>query len=433
MKKAATYSLIVLATVATAGAFMRALPWLQVDVSFENIRQAHSHLGFLGWLFSAYVLVLLRLFLPKEKAWSRDKQQWFYTSLATALLIFPAFWFWGYKAPAIALLTIHTGIAYILLIKIWRQCSATGKPSGWFLKAAILFFFLSSLGPFAIPFIQVFGDGSPVNVRLAVHFYLHFQYSGWFVFGFLAMLYRFMEMQGGMIPRRVAAIHLILAGAATFPLYLLTAPALNDTLSSIYQQLSWLVDTAPWLQLAAMLLFLHFAWRQWPGKQSACNWLGLFALSILTVKVLLEWLVFLPSLSKIIDLSNHFLVITYLHLMFLGMATPAAWWLYGQLGWLPSEKPAFRWWAAVFIAGFVLTEGLLLGMGLGAPSAWFTEGLLAGAALMLAAVGGVLALQLQPDTVLLPQVKGEMQTIKLPCLTDRPTVAAGEKNTNEHR
>ncbi|MAT53740.1 MAG: hypothetical protein CMN32_04620 [Saprospirales bacterium] len=420
MKKAATYSLIVLTTVAAAGAFMRAMPWLQVDLSFEKIRHAHSHLGFLGWLFSAYILVLLRLFLPKEKAWSRDKQQLFYAALVTAVLMFPAFWLWGYKAPAIALLTLHSLLAWVLLVKIWRQASVPGKPSGWFLKAAIFFFFLSSLGPFAIPFIQVFGDGSPVSVRLAVHFYLHFQYSGWFVFGFLAMLYRFLEIQGGMIPHRVAAIHLGIAGAATAPLYILTAPALNDSLNSVYQHLSWLIDSAPWWQLAAMLLFLFFAWRQWPGKQVSTAWPGVFALSVLTIKVLLEWLVFLPPFSNFIDPGNHFLIITYLHLLFLGMATPAVWWMYGGFGWLPADRPAFGWWGSCFLTGFVITEGLLLAMGLGWATVWFTEGLLAGAVLMLAGVGGVLVLQMKPESEVLPQAKGMMNPIELP-------IAAGEK------
>lgn len=431
MKRAATYSLIVLVTVAAAGAFMRALPWLQVHLNFENVRHAHSHLGFLGWLFSAYVLVLLRLFLPKEKAWSRDKQQLYYAALVTAALMFPAFWLWGYKAPAVALLTLHTIIAYLLLVKLWRQNAVSAKPSGWFLKAAVFFFFLSSLGPFAIPFIQVFGDGSPVSVRLAVHFYLHFQYSGWFVFGFLAMLYRFIEMQGGTIPRRIAALHLGLAGGATLPLYLLTAPRLNDTLGHLYQQLRWLIDSAPWWQLAAMLLFLSFAWRQWPGMRKATNWLGIFALAILTIKVLLEWLVFLPPFSRFIDLSNHFLIITYLHLLFLGMATPAVWWLFGHLEWLPSENAAFKWWAGTFITGFVITEGLLLAMGLGWPPAWFTEGLLLAALLMLAGVGGVLGLQLAVSAAL-PQAKEMEKAQDSAGMAGFEALAANEIKANEH-
>ncbi len=430
MKQAATYSLMVLATVAAAGTFMRAMPWWQVDLPFEHIRHAHSHLGFLGWLFSAYVLVLLRLFLPKEKAWSRDKQQWFYAALVTAALMFPAFLFGGYTAPAIALLTLHTVIAYVLLVKIWRQHGPSGRPSGWFLKVAIFFFFVSSLGPFAIPFIQVFGSGSPVSVRLAVHFYLHFQYSGWFVFGFLAMLYRFLETRGEAIPRRVAATHLVLAASATLPLYILTAPALNDAFEQFYESFSWLINPAPWWQLAAMLLFLHFAWRQWPKRQRGVNWPGFFALSVLTVKVLLEWLVFLPSFGKWIDIGNHFLVITYLHLLFLGMATPAVWWLFGHLGWLPSGKTAFQRWAVVFIAGFVFTEGLLLGMGLGSAATWFAEGLLAGALLMLAGTAGILSLQLKPNTTPLPQAKAALQTIELPDRDDRQAIAAGEIKTN---
>lgn len=420
MKRAATYALVVLTMVAASGTLMRAMPWWRVDWPYENIRHAHSHLGFLGWLFSAYVLVLFQFFLPKEKAWSRDKQQWFYAAVVTAVLMFLAFLWRGYKAPAVALLTVHTGIAYVLLAKVWRESQVADKSSGWFLKAAIFFFFLSSLGPFAIPFIRMVGDGSTESVRLAVHFYLHFQYSGWFVFGFLAMIYRYLELQGEGIPKRVAGIHLVLAGSATLPLYFLTAPSLNEAISRWYRHLSWVVDAGPWWQLAATIMFIFFAWRQWPSKSEGPRWLPIFALSVLATKVLLEWLVFSTPMREWLKVGNHFLLIAYLHLTFLGMATPAAWWMFGKAGWLPTQGPAFRRWSTTFAIGFLSTEALLLAMGLGLAKAWLVKGLLAGAALMLAGVAGVLVAQLADAFQTLPKVKENIQTVELP-------VAAGEK------
>ena len=425
MKKAAIYSMMVFGVVAVAGTWMRAMPWWPSALPFENLRHAHSHLGFLGWLFSAYVLVLLRLFLPEGKAWSRDKQLWFYGALITALLMFPAFLFGGYTAPAITLLTLHTGMAYVLLAKIWKQTKLHDQPSAWFLKAAILFFLLSSLGPFAIPFIQVFGDGNPVSVRLAVHFYLHFQYSGWFVFGFLAMLYRWLEMKHSALPRAVATAHLLLTATATLPLYLLTAPRLNETLQALYDKLSWMVDAAPWWQLAGTALFIFFARRRWHRLQSPSAWMGGFAIAVLAVKALLEWMVFLPPFGQWVDLSNHFLVLTYLHLLFLGMATPAVWWMFGNLAWLRAERTALRWCAGAFIPGFVLTEGLLLTMGLGSSAAYFAEGLLAGAILMLTGVAAMLTLQLMPTKSSLPQAKQKLKTIE-------NFIAAGELKKHDN-
>lgn len=385
MKKAAGATLIVFVIVAVAGVWMRAVPWIATPLPFENIRHAHSHLAFLGWLFSGYGLVLLRLF-TKAGSFSGWLRRLFWGQLAVACAMFSAFLKWGYAPVPIALLTVHTLLAVSFLVKMMVQRDKTPGASRWFLAAAIGFFFLSSLGPFFIPFIQVFGNGDAAAIRDAIHFYLHFHYNGWFVFGFLAMFYRYLEQNEVALPRGLARFHLVTGIVGPVLLYLPSAPGQSPLVSTLWVGFAPVVQAADWLQLAGAIAFVVVLWKGLGFRWGKAPGLVRFALGIYLLKVLLEWLVLLPGVDAVVNIANRWLVICWLHLLFLGMATPAVWWQFVEQGWLADKSRFHRVGIGIYFMGFVLTEGVLLVGGLGQVLPYAAEVLLLGSTFLLLGV-----------------------------------------------
>ncbi len=382
MSKAASVSLTILLIVAAAGLWMRGLPWVGSPFPFDHLRHAHSHLAFLGWLFSAYALLLTKLFAGQEMFRSKFRKL-FWWQMAAGTSLFPAFLWQGYAALPIALLTLHTALAIVYLVKLYRHSRGVTGPARWFFGAALGFFTLSSIGPFFIPFIQVFGGGEPSAVRDAVHFYLHFHYSGWFVFGFLAMVYRSLEMEGRKPPARLASFHLWTGVAATLLYYLPTASGKSLFVSQLAMTLDLPVKLATWAQLAGAIAFAWFIFKKQGDFWLKTGRIGLLAIGIYLVKSMLEWLVLLPGVDSLVRLDNRWLVICWLHLLFLGMATPGVWWQYRLQGWMPGPNTSGVLGIGLYLIGFVSTEVVLLLGGIGFMPAYASETLLTGSALLL--------------------------------------------------
>lgn len=363
-----------LVIVALTGLLMRALPLLpSIGEPFESLRHAHSHLAFLGWVFSAFYLGFVHFFLP---AGSFDKprfQQLFWLTQMVSVGMFAAFLYQGYGPLSILFLTFHTGLAYVFFIfflKDWKR--EKRQPSTWFGVVAILAFFLSSLGPFAIPVIQMLENGSPSWMRMAIHFYLHFHYNGWFVFGLLAIFFKILETNGIQISPRLTRWQWRLLAFSLLPSYFLYAPMAGkfDPTSPILQAIGWL----QWLGILLFSFqFLNMKWASKLGETKACRFLLCFFVIFLFLKSTCELLGVQPLLTPIIERNNHFLTVGYLHLLFLGSVTPFIWWFSTKAGWVAAQKPLAKAGISLFAVGFLGSEASLFAMGMNWGLPYFTQ------------------------------------------------------------
>lgn len=363
-----------LVVVALTGLLMRALPLLpSIGIPFESLRHAHSHLAFLGWVYSAFYLALVHFFLPKGSFERPRYTQLFWLSQMVSVGMFAAFLYQGYGPLSITFLTFHTVLAYAFLfffLKDWKR--EKRQPSTWFGLVAIGAFLLSSLGPFAIPVVQIAGDGSPVWMRMAIHFYLHFHYNGWFVFGLMAIFFKILETNGVPFSPKLSRWQWWLMTLSLVPSYFLYAPmaGIIDQTSPILQAIGWV----QWLGIALFIVqVFKMKWVKKIGSGPVLRFLLCFSMLFLFLKTSAELLGVQPLLAPLFERNNHFLTVGYLHLLFLGSVTPFTWWVSAKEGWVDAQQPAAAAGIRLFAVGFLGSEACLFAMGMKWGLPYFTQ------------------------------------------------------------
>jgi len=387
MKLAVSFTFSYLLIVAGTGVWMRAVPFMpDAGVAFGHLRHAHSHLAILGWVFSAFLLAISTAFLPRGTFYSPRFQWVFWLAQLSACCMFTAFLAQGYGAVSILLLTLHTLLAYLFFGFFLKKASLSlRQPSTLFIYASIFSFILSSLGPFAIPFVTAFGGGNPVYMKLAVHFYLHFHFSGWFVFALLAVLFKTLENAKIVTSIRLMVWPFWLLVFGLFATYFMYAP-----LPGLPVWAMAILKVGVVAQWAGAAVYVVAFFRNGPAVAAALKspfrFLLTFSLTILFLKFTVEMLAVLPAVWALIKTAGTFLTVGWLHLLFLGSITPFLGWFWAQSGGGNWTTPAPYWGAGLFATGFMFSEILLFSAGLGYFAAMLPQGLLAFSALMLCGV-----------------------------------------------
>lgn len=365
---------------ASLGALLRFLAVRPVaGLEYGHLLHTHSHLGFLGWVFNAFFALAVMRFVPPERL-RMFRSLFLVLQVAVGGMLFSYPW-QGYGAVSIAFSTLHMGASAVFAWKLWFYNTAALAARGH-LRLALIFLVVSGFGPLSLGPLAALGMRETPAYSLSIYFYLHGQYNGWFVFFLQAMFINEREVSGRTVDARAARNALGWLG---------TGAVLT------------LAQSTLWLQPP---LWVHgLAAAGGLAQLAGCYWLlrtvrgtgGLFAglpRALMTIalvgmlaKHLLQLLAAAPSL---LSLANHrFVVIAFLHLVFLGVVTPA---LFGwglQLGWL-REGRTFKVGAGLFLVGAATTEILLIGPALGL---FLPEGLgqylLAAAVLMAVGAAGI--------------------------------------------
>lgn len=274
--------------------------------NFKNVLHAHSHLMLLGWLFNALLLLVYRqwnLEIPKRHVW------WFLgicVCVAGMLFSFP---FQGYAAVSITFSTLHLWLSYILLVGIWKLSRNRGLP-GMLVRTGIFFFFLSTIGPYALGPMMANDMQSSPWYNQAIFFYLHFQYNGAFLFFMLAFMLEKWKKANVEWKEKTFLI-LMTAGVA-----LTWFHTLDYSFDSIWINIAGGMGSV--FQLWAGLLFLRVIDR---NKRINTQ---LLVLAMLLIKWLLQVLGSFPAIADMV-VHNRFYFIAYLHFIFLGIFTPFIW------------------------------------------------------------------------------------------------------------
>lgn len=329
---------------------------------FSYWRHAHSHVAFLGWLYNALVGLTLWVFPLKENyRWHLRWMLLGQIAVAGMALSFP----WqGYGAIAIAFSTLHMvasfGVVYRLVKDQPRQLPPTVQQAFRVMYIALLCMVLSGLGPIALgPLASLDLQGS-VPYRLAIYFYLHFQYNGWFILQALALWLMQRSFQRHRQP--VPGVTLIVAG--TFLTFAQSALWSTDKV--------WVWAIAGMGGMAQLIgwgQLLRSVVRERPLTKPY-RWADvslLVAVLALVLKLVLQLGMVVPSLAAVAH--QHPVVIAFLHLIFLGVLTPFLW---GRCEVFRLVAPAARWerWSGIlFLLAFASLEVALL-----LPTVWGVYG-----------------------------------------------------------
>lgn len=312
---------------------------------------AHSHVGFLGWVFTILIILCFGFFMPKNARINRKVYRliiYFQVSILGMLATFP---FMGYATPSIIFSTLHMILSVAFVILFFKNNDGVGLAVK-FMKAGLIFMLISSLGPLALGPIIVGGMKGTEWYDMAIYYYLHFQYNGWFTFAVFALLMQLLEQTGLKVEKGSLLYVLLIIGT----IMTLALSALGFGFS-LYTQIVGMTGAV--LQLLAAWLLLKILFRKDDFRKLIHNqWVRWFygvALFSWLVKIVMQFLSALPIMADFIFYSRD-AIMTYLHLSFLGFTSSFIVGLLIDKKYLSIDSVVARFGYILFLVGVVTME-----------------------------------------------------------------------------
>jgi len=151
----------------------------------KNIMNAHSHFAFAGWISQALMVLMVNYLANQSGEKVFNKYRWIFTAnLLTAYGMLLSFPWQGYNSISIIFSTLSIFVSYAFAFRFWKDISKLKFKSithYWF-SAALIFSVISSAGPFFLAYMMANNWSHPNLFLLALYYFLHFQYNGWFFF-----------------------------------------------------------------------------------------------------------------------------------------------------------------------------------------------------------------------------------------------------------
>lgn len=285
-------------------------------INYSFLLHGHSHVMFLGWIFNVMYIAFTGNYIKESK--QRFFRILFYVLqfLVVAMLI--SFPLQGYGFWSILFSTLHTIGAIVFSIKFFAETKNITSISLWYARTAMLFFLISTLGPFSLGYLMANGYQNQLNL-FAIYFYLHFQYNGLFLFGVISMFLNLLERrQMSFDTNRMKLAGKILI-CTCVPAYLLSILwAKPGYMFNVIGGLAALVQFIPLAILIGMIVK-----NAKPMKSLICRSNRLFLLTALIafgLKLALQLLSAFPYIAQLtIELRP--VIIAYLHLVLVNLVS----------------------------------------------------------------------------------------------------------------
>lgn len=333
------------------------LPWIDQ----KNLLQSHSHFAFAGWI-SQLLMTLIVSYLDRHgvAAVGKRYRPVLWLNLITAFGMLLSFPFEGYGPVSIVFSTLSIFVSYAFAILVWKDMEvvAAQEVSQAWIKAAVIFNAVSSIGAFSLAYMLASGFAPPRLYLSAIYFFLHFQYNGWFLFACFGLLFDWLSTYGiiHFYSRTVFRLFLF----ACVPAYMLSVLWLSFP--------SWMfvfIVPATIAQLIgwALVIKILYSDRQ---KLKVVNvfsgWILKLSAIAFTIKMLLQTGSTHPDLSKL-AFGYRPIVIGYLHLVLLAVITLFL------IGYLLVNKTinvnrTTRTGLVIFVSGIIINEVLLMLQGI---------------------------------------------------------------------
>lgn len=339
---------------ALLGLILRSFYVFEIPITFKFFVHTHSHIALLGWVYIALTTVIYKIYLEKLQLQKKYTYLFGFTQL-TLIGMLGTFPFQGYALFSIVFSTLFL-IATYWFFWFFKKHTATEiktKNSYKCISVALWFMVLSSIGPWMLGGIMSTLGATSVWYRMAIYFYLHFQYNGWMMMALLGILVYILETQQLIIPKTVFRrifYSINLGIVATFSLStLFTEPPFF---------LYLIGGIGAMLQLYGLTQLLKFLINHRKNTQAIFNKFQLLVLKTIGVlallKMILQLLTVLPYFANLAVTILDF-TIGYLHWTFLGVVTIS---LFLFLDYLKLFKLSTKGYY-LYLLGFMLTEGLI--------------------------------------------------------------------------
>ncbi|HMV88538.1 MAG TPA: hypothetical protein PK325_07835 [Cyclobacteriaceae bacterium] len=317
-------------------------------VVYSYVLHAHSHVMFLGWVFNVLILAL-----TMEFAEIKGFKVLFWLLQFCVLGMLISFPLQGYGAFSITFSTLHTFTAFVFIIQFFRTIKTNSTLALTLAKAALLYFALSSMGPFFLGYLKANALDHLDLYRNSIYFYLHFQYNGFFLFGVLSLFLKLTEDSLSEKENRRATQASFILIASCLPTFFLSilwsGPAI------IFNIIGFVSAFA---QLIGLFIFIRPINRFLANAQGSRQEKLLFSISFsaLILKSILQLMSAHPSIAVF---ANEFrsVVIAYLHLILLGGISL---FLIAWLGRKRIIELQSSWAISLVLIGFIASEIMLV-------------------------------------------------------------------------
>ena len=334
-------------------AFLVEIPGL----AFKNILHGHSHVAMIGWGYLA-VFALLMQYFGRDFMHQQVFRLLYYGNQVAVVGMFLTFPVFGYTGIPLFFTTVHLVLAYIFAYYFLKQLATKSGFANLFVRSALLFHILSTVAIWILPVLIINGLRHSAGYHMAVQFFLHFQFNGWFIFAVLGIFFKIIEPQIHTIGKSDLSSFFRFLVVATFLTYAM-AVTWSEPLPVIF-----LVNSAGVIfQFIALVYFIRVLYKISSFSQkSLAKAFFRFALISFILKILIQSIVVIPYFAVVAYTIRNF-VVGFLHLFLLGMLTGFIFAVAIELRWLNTHLTRIRVGLLLFLLGFLTTEILLFFQG----------------------------------------------------------------------
>ena len=339
------------------------LRWMYVSpiegVNFQFLMHGHSHVAMLGWVYMMLYCLIFYSFIPKKEQEKPIYNKLFWvTEIAVIgmMIDFPA---QGYAFVSILFSTLHIFCSYYFCYLIWKDTKSISFPEKKMLRTALFFMLLSTVGVWCLgPAVGLAGKASPIY-QIAIQFFLHFQFNGWFLFAVLALFFKQAKLT--FDEKKFKLIYNLFVCSTLLTLALPVSWYLSNPI------FHWINAIGVVLQLVSAVRFIQIAKPQlrefFSNLSPLIKTVYRFALFSLALKIIIQLVVLIPELAQVSHEIRNF-VIGYIHLTMLGIITGFLFGFAFQNNFLNPKNGIQKWGMILFLVGFVATEILLFLQGI---------------------------------------------------------------------
>jgi len=328
------------------------------NVNYQFLLHGHSHIAMLGWVYLALFALIYHFFIPKNKETEQKFNRLFWITEVAVIGMMIAFPLQGYAVFSIIFSTLHIFSSYYFVRLVWKNQQIESLAERYLLKTALFFMILSTCGVWCLgPAVGLLGKTSAFY-QIAIQFFLHFQFNGWFIIAVLALLFHQMQLK---VENRVFFSFykwLIVGTVLTFALpvsWFISSPVLT-----------WINGVGVVVQLVAyvkLVLILQSQFGTFFAKLREIEKIVYsFALLSLGLKVLVQLVVIFPDMALVSHQIRNF-VIGFIHMIMLGIITGFLLGFLLNINVINCKNRFSGYGIKIFIMGFVLTEFLLFAQG----------------------------------------------------------------------
>jgi hypothetical protein len=362
-------SLFFLLVIALLGTLMRGAVYIQIPLSYVHMLHSHSHTAFQGWIYTAMILIIVKLFLTNRQIQKGRYSLQFKFTCIVVLGILISFALQGYGLYSIIFSSLFQILNYWFIFTLLRDLKKnpicpdmhTAKPqktqvqvSPLFIKTSMMLGLLSTLAPWFIGILSAKGLAETESYQSFIFFFLHFQYNGWFLFASLGIFFKWLESDGEKYNYQKAKLFYYLFAAAVIPAWALSLLGMSY---SRYILIPAVIAAS--LQLLSLMPFFQSITDVYKRWQSKSIWVRVFLVSSLAafcIKICLQFHEY--------AFFNRSVIIAYLHLSLIGVITFFFLSVMIHFQWL--RVHLFTKAGCILLSvGFISSEALLASSGVG--------------------------------------------------------------------